>query len=326
MSEKVLDVKGLITHFFTREGVVRAVDGVDLHIQPNEAVGLVGESGCGKTQTAFSVLRIIPIPGKILAGNVLFKGTDLLKLSEKEMQNIRGGDISITFQDPMTFLNPVMKVKDQIAEGLTLHQKISKKEAYDRVVEVLKDMRIPYPVKVADSYPHQLSGGMRQRVLIAMAMSSTPSILIADEPTTALDVTIQAQILNLMNDLKKEFETSILLITHDLGIVADLCDRVYVMYAGKIVESADVFQTFEEPAHPYTKGLLRSVLSIDEFKKELVTIEGVVPQLINPPLGCRFHPRCEYAMEICRQKIPQTKTISNGHEVACWLFDGEENK
>jgi oligopeptide/dipeptide ABC transporter ATP-binding protein len=245
-------------------------------------------------------------------------------LSEKEMQEIRGGDIAITFQDPTTFLNPVMKIKDQIAEGLILHKKHSKKEAYGRVAEVLNDMKIPYPEKVADSYPHQLSGGMRQRVLIAIAMSSTPAILIADEPTTALDVTIQAQILNLMNDLKNEFETSNLLITHDLGIVADLCDRVYVMYAGKIVESADVFKTFEEPAHPYTQGLLRSVLSIDEFKKELVTIDGVVPQLIDPPKGCRFHPRCEYAMEICRQKIPEMKTISNTHSVACWLYNGEK--
>jgi oligopeptide/dipeptide ABC transporter ATP-binding protein len=323
MSEKLLEVTGLTTHFFTRDGVVRAVDGVDFYLQPNESVALVGESGCGKTQTAFSVLRIIPIPGKIIGGKVLFKGTDLLQLSEKEMQDIRGGDISITFQDPTTFLNPVMKIKDQIAEGLILHKKIRKKEAYGRVAEVLNDMKIPYPEKVADSYPHQLSGGMRQRVLIAIAMSSTPAILIADEPTTALDVTIQAQILDLMNELKDEFETANLLITHDLGIVADLCDRVYVMYAGKIVESADIFQTFEEPAHPYTQGLLRSVLSIDEFKKELVTIDGVVPQLIDPPKGCRFHPRCEYAMEICHQKIPEMKTISNKHSVACWLYNGE---
>jgi oligopeptide/dipeptide ABC transporter ATP-binding protein len=323
MSEKLLEVTGLTTHFFTRDGVVRAVDGVDFYLEPNESVALVGESGCGKTQTAFSVLRIIPIPGKIIGGKVLFKGTDLLQLSEKEMQEIRGGDIAITFQDPTTFLNPVMKIKDQIAEGLILHKKYSKKEAYGRVAEVLNEMKIPYPEKVADSYPHQLSGGMRQRVLIAIAMSSTPAILIADEPTTALDVTIQAQILNLMNDLKNEFETSNLLITHDLGIVADLCDRVYVMYAGKIVESADVFQTFEDPAHPYTQGLLRSVLSIDEFKKELVTIDGVVPQLIDPPKGCRFNPRCEYAMEICRQKIPEMKTISNTHSVACWLYNGE---
>lgn len=324
MSEKLLEVTGLTTHFFTRDGVVRAVDGVDFYLEPNESVALVGESGCGKTQTAFSVLRIIPIPGKIIGGKVLFKGTDLLQLSEKEMQQIRGGDIAITFQDPTTFLNPVMKIKDQIAEGLILHKKYSKKEAYGRVAEVLNEMKIPYPEKVADSYPHQLSGGMRQRVLIAIAMSSTPAILIADEPTTALDVTIQAQILNLMNDLKNEFETSNLLITHDLGIVADLCDRVYVMYAGKIVESADVFQTFEEPAHPYTQGLLRSVLSIDEFKKELVTIDGVVPQLIDPPKGCRFHPRCEYAMEICRKEIPEMKTISNTHSVACWLYNGEK--
>jgi oligopeptide/dipeptide ABC transporter ATP-binding protein len=325
MSENILTVKNLTTHFFTKEGVVRAVDGVNLHIDKNEAVGLVGESGCGKTQTAFSILRIVPIPGKIIDGEILLNGKNLLKLSENEMQSIRGKDISITFQDPMTFLNPVIKIKNQIAEALLHHDRIiSSRDAYQRAVDLLEQMKITYPEKMADSYPHQLSGGMRQRALIAMAMCLDPSILIADEPTTALDVTIQAQIISLMKELKENSDTSILLITHDLGIVAELCDRVYVMYAGRIVESGTVFNIFDECKHPYTIGLLNAVLSIDEFKEELVTIDGTVPQLIDPPPGCRFHPRCESAMDICSQKVPVMKEISPGHETACWLY--EENR
>jgi len=325
MPHHVLEVKNLTTHFFTREGEVKAIDDVDLYIDKYEAVGLVGESGCGKTQTAFSILGIVPIPGRILNGEVLLYGKDLLKLPEPEMQKIRGRDISITFQDPMTFLNPVIKIKDQIAEALLHHNKeITKVKAYDRAIELLKEMKITYPEKMADSYPHQLSGGMRQRALIAMAMCLGPAILIADEPTTALDVTIQAQIIALMKDLKEHLDTSILLITHDLGIVAELCDRVYVMYAGKIVESGTVFDIFEDPRHPYTQGLLSAVLSIDEFKKELITIEGSVPQLIDPPPGCRFHPRCRYAMKLCDEKVPNMKEISQGHKTACWLFNEDE--
>lgn len=324
MSEHILEVKNLTTHFFTKEGVVRAIDGVDLYVNKNEAVGLVGESGCGKTQTAFSILRIVPIPGKIIDGEVLLKRTDLLKLSEKEMQNIRGKDISITFQDPMTFLNPVIKIKNQIAEALMHHdQKISSRDAFERAVDLLRQMKITYPEKMSESYPHQLSGGMRQRALIAMAMCLDPAILIADEPTTALDVTIQAQIISLMKDLKENSDTSILLITHDLGIVAEICDRIYVMYAGRIVESGTVFDIFDEAFHPYTQGLLKAVLSIDEFKKELVTIEGSVPQLIDPPPGCRFNPRCEFAMEICRKDVPEMIEISSGHKTACWLYKEE---
>lgn len=325
MSEHVLEVKNLTTHFFTKKGEVRAIDGIDLHIDKNEAIALVGESGCGKTQTAFSILRIVPIPGKILGGEVLLFGKDLLKTSEKDMQNIRGKDISITFQDPMTFLNPVIKIKDQIAEAYLHHKKdTNRKEVYKLVVELLRQMQISYPEKMADSYPHQLSGGMRQRALIAMAMCLDPAILIADEPTTALDVTIQAQIISLMKDLKENSNTSIMLITHDLGIVAELCDRVYVMYAGRIVESGTVFQIFDDPIHPYTKGLLNSVLSIDEFKEELVTIEGTVPQLIDPPPGCRFNPRCNSAMEICRIEVPLMKEHSQEHRLACWLYEEGE--
>jgi len=325
MLEHVLEVKNLTTHFFTKEGVVRAIDGVDLYIDKNEAVGLVGESGCGKTQTAFSILRVVPIPGKILDGEVILNGEDLLSISEKEMQTIRGKTISITFQDPMTFLNPVIKIKNQIAEALLHHDReISSRDAYKRAVDLLRQMKISYPEKMSESYPHQLSGGMRQRALIAMAMCLDPAILIADEPTTALDVTIQAQIISLMRELKENSNTSILLITHDLGIVAELCNRVYVMYAGRIVESGTVFHIFDEPSHPYTKGLLSAVLSIDEFKDELVTIEGSVPQLIDPPPGCRFHPRCEFAKEICSKEVPVMKVISPGHKTACWLY--EENQ
>ena len=322
MSEHILEVKGLKTHFFTKEGVVRAIDGIDLYIDKNEAVGLVGESGCGKTQTAFSILRVVPNPGKILDGEVLLNGKDLLQISEKEMQTIRGKDISITFQDPMTFLNPVIKIKNQIAEALLHHDRvISSRDAHKRAIDLLRQMKITYPEKMADSFPHQLSGGMRQRALIAMAMCLDPSVLIADEPTTALDVTIQAQIVSLMRDVKESSDTSILLITHDLGIVAELCDRVYVMYAGHIVESGTVFHIFDKPTHPYTQGLLSAVLSIDEFKKDLVTIEGSVPQLIDPPSGCRFHPRCTYVKEVCTRELPVMKEISPGHNAACWFVE-----
>lgn len=319
MPEHMLEATRLTTHFFTREGVVKAVDGVDFFIDPKEAVGLVGESGCGKTQTAFSILKIVPIPGKIIEGQILFQGKDLLQLGERQLEKVRGGDISITFQDPMTFLNPVMRIKDQIAEATMFHRGIPRNEAYSSAVDILKRMRVPYADKVADAYPHQLSGGMRQRVLIAIAMSTDPSILIADEPTTALDVTVQAQIINLMKTLREKLDTSILLITHDLGIVADLCDRVYVMYAGKIVEAGSVYDIYENPVHPYTKGLLESCLSIDEFKKDLVTIPGTVPQLIDPPSGCRFHPRCKYAMDVCSTKTPKMTEVSKGHWMACWF-------
>jgi len=317
---QLLSVQDLKTYFYTSYGIVKAVDGVSLEINKGEVVGIVGESGSGKSITALSIMRLVPSPpGKIVQGKIFYKGSDILSLSEKEMVSIRGKEISMVFQDPLTFLNPVLKVEDQIAEAITTHQGKTKNEAKKEVIEVLKMVRIPSPSEVAKSYPHQLSGGMRQRVLIAIAISCNPSILIADEPTTALDVTIQAQILELIKELRKELDTSMILITHDLGIVAEVCDRVYVMYAGKIVEHADVYRIFEDPLHPYTSGLLRSALSIDQFSKELYTLEGNVPNLVNPPSGCLFHPRCAYAKEICREKSPVLQ-IKGEHTVACWLY------
>ena len=321
MMENLLSVINLKTYFYTSMGIVKAVDDVDLRIDNGRSVGLVGESGCGKTMTALSIMRLVPRPGRIISGKILFKDRNLLDLGEKEMRDIRGKQISMVFQDPMTYLNPVMKVKDQIAEVILLHQSESKRKAKEKkVIEVLKKVRIPSPSKVAEYYPHQLSGGMRQRILIAMALSCNPALLIADEPTTALDVTVQAQVLNLIKDLKKETGISLLLITHDLGIVADICDEVNVMYAGKIVEHADVFKLYENPLHPYTQGLLSSALSIDEFKETLTTIEGSVPDLINPPQGCRFNPRCKLARDNCRQKVPLPIEIELGHTVSCCLY------
>ncbi len=318
MRDDLLDIRDLRTYFYTSTGVLRAVDGVNLRIGEKEAVGLVGESGCGKTMTAFSVMRLVPRPGKIVDGEIRLRGRNMLKFTEAEMRKVRGKDVSMVFQDPATFLNPVMKIKDQILEAIYLHEE-SKNP--DQVIRQLKDVRMPSPSEVANYYPHMLSGGMRQRVIIAIALSCNPSLLIADEPTTALDVTVQAQIMNLMSDLIREHGTSLLLITHDLGIVAELCERVYVMYAGKIVESADVFELFEKALHPYTQGLLKCVLSIDEFKEELVTIEGTVPSLINPPSGCRFHPRCTQARTICRQQEPSFIEIEPRHYLACWSTD-----
>jgi oligopeptide/dipeptide ABC transporter ATP-binding protein len=266
-------------------------------------------------------MRLVPTPpGKIINGKVFYKGKDLLNLSEKEMISIRGREISMVFQDPLTFLNPVLRIDDQIAEAVNIHQHKTKEEAKKEAVEILKKVRISSPEQIAKSFPHQLSGGMRQRVLIAMAVSCNPSIMIADEPTTALDVTIQAQILELIKELRKELDTSMILITHDLGIVAEVCDRVYVMYAGQVVEHADIFRIFENPLHPYTSGLLKSALSIDQFSKELYTLEGSVPNLVNPPSGCVFHPRCPYAKDICNQKQPILSKKEYGHTVACWLY------
>lgn len=320
-AEKLLKVRGLKMYFFTSSGVVKAVDGIDLDISEREAVGLVGESGCGKSATALSIMGLVPNPpGKIVAGDIIWKGRNLLKLNSDEMRKVRGKEISMVFQDPMTFLNPVVRVGDQISETILLHQEGSKSEAKIKTIEMLAKVGMPSASKVVDYYPHQLSGGMRQRVLISIALSCNPSLVIADEPTTALDVTIQSQILNLIKELRHELNTSMLLITHDLGIVATLCDRVYVMYAGKIVEAADVFALYENPMHPYTVGLLKSTLSIDEYKKELVSIEGNVPNLVNPPSGCRFHPRCRQAHARCTQMEPQSLEVEKGHIVSCWLY------
>jgi oligopeptide/dipeptide ABC transporter ATP-binding protein len=318
----LLSIQNLKTYFYTSYGVVKAVDGVSLNVRKGEAVGVVGESGSGKSVTALSVMRLIPSPpAKIIDGKILYKGNDILGLSEKEMISIRGKEISMVFQDPLTFLNPVLRIEDQIAEAITMHQGKSKAEAKEEVIKVMERVHIPSPLEVARSYPHQLSGGMRQRVLIAIAISCNPSILIADEPTTALDVTIQAQIIELIKELRHELDTSMILITHDLGIVAEVCDRVYVMYAGHVVEQADIYPIFEDPKHPYTQGLLKSALSIDQFSKELYTLEGSVPSLVNTPSGCLFHPRCPYVKEICREKIPILAERSEGHSVACWLYN-----
>jgi oligopeptide/dipeptide ABC transporter ATP-binding protein len=322
----LLSVQELKTYFYTSYGVVKAVDGVSLKVQKQEAIGVVGESGSGKSVTALSIMKLVPSPpGKIIHGEILYKGEDILPYSERDMISIRGKEISMVFQDPLTYINPVLRIDDQIAEAIRIHQGKTKKEAQDEVVDVLKRVNIPSPREVAKSYPHQLSGGMRQRVLIAIAISCNPSLLIADEPTTALDVTIQAQILELIKELRQELDTSLMLITHDLGIVAEVCDRVYVMYAGQIVEQADIFLLFEDPKHPYTTGLLKSALSIDEFRKELFILEGNVPSLIDPPSGCRFHPRCPHAMPICKQETAiLTPEGNSGRTVACWLYNEEK--
>jgi oligopeptide/dipeptide ABC transporter ATP-binding protein len=300
------------------------VDGVSLGIQKGEALGLVGESGCGKTMTAFSIMGLVPSPGKIVGGEIWFNyddsRKDLTKTSEEEMRKVRGGKISMVFQDTMTYLNPVMKICDQIAEAIVLHQEVPRNEARRKAVEILEKVRIPIPSTVAQYYPHELSGGMRQRALIAMAISCNPDLLIADEPTTALDVTVQAQVLELIKQLKNEMNMALMLITHDLGIVADTCDRVCVMYAGRIVEEGNVYEIYREPQHPYTMGLLKSTLSIDEFKETLVTIEGTVPDLTNLPPGCRFRPRCSQISDRCRETMPPMVEVKKGHKVSCWRY------
>lgn len=320
----LLEILDLNTHFHTSRGTVRAVDGVSLAIQKGEAVGLVGESGCGKTMTAFSIMGLVPTPGKIVGGEIWFDHEngrrDLTKISEEEMRSVRGGKISMVFQDPMTYLNPVMKIQDQIAEAIVLHQAVPQNEARRRAIELLEKVRMPVPSTVAQYHPHELSGGMRQRSLIAMAISCNPDLLIADEPTTALDVTVQAQVLELIKQLKHELNMALMLITHDLGIVADICDKVCVMYAGRIVEEGNVFEIYREPKHPYTMGLLKSTLSIDEFKETLVTIEGTVPDLSNLPPGCRFGPRCPHRADRCPETPPPMIDMKKGHRVSCWLY------
>ncbi len=299
----LLEVRNLKTYFATRRGEARSVDDISFTLELGETLSLVGESGCGKSVTALSILRLVASPGRIIGGEILFEGRDLMKLSEAEMRSIRGDDIAMIFQDPMTSLNPVYTVGEQIAEAIRLHRKVSKKEAWKQAIEGMRDVAIPAPDARAKSYPHEMSGGMRQRVMIAMALACDPKLLIADEPTTALDVTIQAQILDLLTELREKRNLALLLITHDLGVVAETSDRVAVMYAGKIVEQASARELFHRPRHPYTEGLLRAVPRLDESaaekRKRLRTIEGVVPSPLNPPPGCRFAPRCEYALEKC---------------------------
>jgi len=320
MTEKLVEIRNLRTHFYTEDGIVPAVDGVNLYIKRGETLGVVGESGCGKSVTSLSIMRLIPNPpGKIVGGEILFQGEDLLKKSEAEMRKIRGNEISMIFQEPMTSLNPVYTIGDQIAEAIQLHQGLSRKEAMAKAVEMLRLVGIPLPERRVREYPHQLSGGMRQRVMIAMALSCNPKLLIADEPTTALDVTIQAQILELMKKLKKELGMAIMLITHDLGVVAEMCERVVVMYGGKVVEEADVVSLFKNPLHPYTEGLLRSIPRLDQETEKLHVIEGVVPNPLHMPKGCRFHPRCPYATDKCREAQPELEQVAPGRFVACFL-------
>ena len=309
INERMLEVRGLKTYFFTEDGVVKAVDGVDFYVNRGEVLGLVGESGCGKSVTSFSVMRLVGIPGKIVEGEVIFDGRDLLKLPESEMMRIRGNRISMIFQQPTSCLNPVFKVGDQISEVLDIHQSLGKEKGRERAVELLKMVGISEPEKRADSYPHELSGGMAQRVMIAMALACVPELLIADEPTTALDVTIQAQILDVLSDMRAKMDTAIILITHDLGIVAEMCERVAVMYAGRVVEQSDVDTIFAEPKHPYTVGLIGSVPVLGVVKDKLDVIPGSVPNLVNLPPGCQFAPRCrervEHNLEICTREEPQ---------------------
>ncbi len=324
MSDALVKVEDLRTYFYTEDGMVPAVDGATFHIDRGETLGVVGESGCGKSVSALSVLRLIPDPpGKILEGSsIMFEGEELLTKRESAMRKIRGNDISMIFQEPMTSLNPVYTVGDQIMEAIILHQGLSQREAKNRAIEMLRLVGISDPDQRVDEYPHQMSGGMRQRVMIAMALSCNPKMLIADEPTTALDVTIQAQILELMKELKEELGMAIMLITHDLGVIAEMAERVVVMYAGKIVEEATVFDLFGEPQHPYTEGLLNSIPRLDRAGGRLHVIEGVVPNPLNMPVGCYFNPRCPYAMDICRSEHPELIEL-NGRRVACWLHDKE---
>ena len=323
-AEPLLVVEDLKTVFVTSQGEGRAVDGVSFQLQAGETMGLVGESGCGKTVTALSLLRLVPDPpGKIVGGAIHFNGVNLLALTEEEMRAVRGNDISMVFQEPMTSLNPVFTIGDQITEAIILHQALSKREARIQAIEMLQCVGIPDPDKRVDEYPHQLSGGMRQRAMIAMALTCRPKLLIADEPTTALDVTIQAQILDLMRTLQADLGMAILLITHDLGVVADIADRVAVMYAGKIIEDASAESLFADPKHPYTQGLLRSVPRIDKDatgqRERLQEIPGLIPSIFAIPPGCAFAPRCPHVMERCRKDEPPLEAVGSETRAACWL-------
>ena len=317
----LLEVKNLSTEFKLKRGIVKAVDDISFSIDKGEILAVVGESGSGKSVTSLSIMGLLQNPGRIAGGEILFKSQDLTKLSSKELQRIRGNKISMIFQEPMTSLNPVMRIKDQIMESIMTHMKVSKKEALERTIEMLDTVGIPSAAQRANEYPHQMSGGMRQRVMTAMALACEPELLIADEPTTALDVTIQAQILELLYRLREKFRMAVLLITHDLGVVSEAADRVIVMYCGKIVEEADVRSLFDNPLHPYTKGLLRSIPQIDDESEErLYMIKGMVPNPLNMPSGCPFSDRCEQSMERCTQAMPELQEIE-GHKVRCFLYE-----
>lgn len=322
MSQPVLEIANLQTHFITDRGQIPAVDGVTISVHKGEVLGIVGESGCGKSVTSLSIMRLVPHPpGKIVGGSIKFKGEDLVTASEKRMREIRGNEIAMIFQEPMTSLNPVYTIGNQIAESILLHTNATKKEARQRSIEMLKKVGIPRAESIVDEYPHQLSGGMRQRVMIAMAMACNPDLLIADEPTTALDVTIQAQILDLMRQLNQESGTAILLITHDLGVVAEMCHRVVVMYAGNVVEEGDVRTILKHPKHPYTVGLLHSIPKLGESKDRLYSIPGNVPIPGSLAAGCRFAPRCEHATDKCRAEMPELKEVGANHYARCWLHE-----
>jgi oligopeptide/dipeptide ABC transporter ATP-binding protein len=318
--ELLLEIKDLKTYFYTDDGIVKAVDGINLKLHKNEVLGLVGESGCGKSVASLSILRLVDQPGKNAGGEIIFKGEDLLKKSEEEMRKIRGSEIAMIFQEPMTALNPVYTIGNQVMEAILIHQDVNEEEAKKKTVEMLDLVGIPDPEERFSEYPHEMSGGMRQRAMIAMAMSCNPDLLISDEATTALDVTIQAQILELMKDLQKKIETAILFITHDLALVAEMADTVAVSYMGKIVELSNTKTVFKDPRHPYTYGLLKSIPSLitKETKQPLPAIEGMIPSPYNMPKGCYFHPRCPFATDECRKNMPELKEIEPGHQVRCF--------
>ncbi|MEK5444708.1 oligopeptide/dipeptide ABC transporter ATP-binding protein [Fredinandcohnia sp. FSL W7-1320] len=321
MKEPLLSVKNLRTYFFSKEKEIRAVDGIDLEVYPGQIVCVVGESGSGKSITSLSIMQLIPKPtGQIVSGEIMFDGKDLTKLSEKQIAAIRGNDISMIFQEPMTSLNPVLTIGDQISEVLLRHRSISKKEALQKAIEMLQFVGVPRAKEIVREYPHQLSGGLRQRVMIAMAMICEPKLLIADEPTTALDVTIQAQVLELMKKMRDEFHSSIVMITHDLGVVAEIADHVAVMYAGQVVESADADSIFEDTLHPYTNALMESIPSLEEEKDILYSIPGTVPDASDFPVGCRFASRCEMVQPSCLEKMPELRELKPGHFVRCDLL------
>lgn len=325
----ILEVKGLKTHFFTESGVVKAVDGVNFEVKRGEVLGLVGESGCGKSVTSLSIMRLIGVPGKVVDGEIIFEGRNLLQLSEAEMVNMRGNRMSMIFQQPQSSLNPVFKVGDQVAEVLQIHQKMGKEEAWAKAIELLRLVGIPDAVNKAHAYPHEMSGGQAQRVMIAMALALNPALLIADEPTTALDVTIQAQILDLMRGLRTHMNTAVILITHDLGVIAEMADRVAVMYAGRIVEQTSVKDLFAHPYHPYTQGLIASIPVLGKVTDRLEVIPGSVPNLINLPEGCKFAPRCkarvEHQLSICTEVEPDLISAKKQHLVRCWLYQSSGN-
>ena len=322
IKDLLLEIKDLRINFYTYRGVVKALNGVNLKIYQGEFFGLVGETGCGKSVTASGVLNLVQNPGKIERGEIIFKGRDLLKMGKEEIrEKIRGKEITMIMQYPVSALNPVMNNGDQIAEGLITNKNMSEREAKKRVIELLREVNIPEPEKIVRQYPHQLSGGMAQRVMIAMMLSTEPSLLIADEPTTALDVSIQAQVLSLLKDLISKHKATVLLITHDLSVVAETCDRVGVMYAGDMVEVGEVDQIINNPQHPYTKGLINAIPS--DRRNELVEIRGSVPDLVNPPSGCRFHPRCDYVRDLCKNEKPKVLQVEKDHMVACFLYERE---